>query len=472
MSDNRPSRILRTPGVRVRTTLVAVLVVGVVLSAGAWAFVVLTRGRIEQSIKDAAATRAETVVELVETGALADPLPGRDPNLLAQVVDASGVVIAADRAVEDVAPFVSPGAAQGQGTGVTVPDLFGESQGEVEDRSPYWVVIREASTPEGPVRVLVASSLERAQEAADAAAPMLGIGLPAILAVVALTTWLLTGRALRPVERMRTEAEQISAAALDRRLPVPRSRDEIHRLALTLNDMLQRLEASAQRQRRFVADASHELKSPLATLRAIVDVTAGDPASGFRPEVLTDLGQEIDRLQRLVGNLLYLTQSDEGHPAMLRRDIDLRQVAVDEAASLARRTALLIDTTGLTPALIKGDQDRIAQVVRNLLDNAARYARSTIWLETSTQGSEALLVVSDDGPGIPPGEQERIFERFVRLDESRTRDTGGSGLGLAVARTIARAHGGDLRLVGGCHGGASFEARFPLGVPSGSVTLA
>jgi signal transduction histidine kinase len=472
MSDARPSRILRTAGVRVRTTLVAVLVVGVVLSAGAWAFVVLTRGRIEQSIKDAATTRAETVVELVETGALADPLPGRDPNVLAQVVDASGVVIAADRAAEGVAPFVSPGAAEGQLTGVTVSDLFGESQGEIEDRSPYWVVIREASTPEGPVRVLVASSLERAQEAADAAAPMLGIGLPAILAVVALTTWLLTGRALQPVERMRTEAEQISAAALDRRLPVPRSRDEIHRLALTLNDMLQRLEASAHRQRRFVADASHELKSPLATLRAIVDVTAGDPASEFRPHVLSDLGQEIDRLQRLVGNLLYLAQSDEGHPAILRRDVDLRQVAVDEAASLARRASLLIDTTGLTPAPIKGDQDRIAQVVRNLLDNAARFARSTIWLETVTQGGEALLVASDDGPGILPREEERIFERFVRLDESRTRDTGGSGLGLAVARTIARAHGGDLRLIASRHGGASFEARFPLGGPSSPATPA
>ncbi|MBN2113960.1 MAG: HAMP domain-containing histidine kinase [Acidimicrobiia bacterium] len=460
-NPSRPARHHRGPGVRARATLVSVLVVAVVLILGAWAFMVLTQNRIEQSIRDAAATRAETIVELIQTGTLADPLPGRDPNLLAQVVDASGVVIAADRAVGDVAPFAGPGVAEGEGA-AAVNNLFGENEGDVDDRSPYWVIARHADTAEGPVRVLVAASLEQAVEALNAAAPLLGVGLPVILAVVALTTWLLTGLALRPVESMRTQAEQISAVALDRRLPVPRSRDEIHRLALTLNDMLERLETSTRRHRRFIADASHELKSPLATLRAILDVTAGGPASEPRPEVLADLSHEVGRMQGLVSDLLYLAERDEARPGAPLREVDLDQVAGRAAGLLAHRTPLTINTSGLEPARILGDADQVSRLVGNLLDNAARHARSCIWLETTTRGGEAVLVVSDDGPGIPSGEEERIFERFVRLDESRARDTGGSGLGLAVARAIARSHRGDLRSVPSGHGGASFEARFPL----------
>ncbi|MFQ5948139.1 MAG: ATP-binding protein [Acidimicrobiia bacterium] len=451
-------------GVRARITLLAVVVVGVVLVLGALAFVRLTRSRIESSITAGATARAEGVVALVEAGALKDPLPGRDPEFLAQVVDNSGQVVAADRAIQGIPAFTGSAVAIGQQAEFTVDSLFEAAEDEleeIEDEGPYSVVAIGVDLSEGSGAVLVAASLEPSADARNAVVPVLSLGLPFLLGIVAATTWFLTGRALRPVERMRSEVIQISAADLDRRLPVPQARDEIHRLALTLNQMLERLEASATRQRRFVADASHELKSPLAALRTMVDVALEDPEPDDQLQALRDLGVEVDRMERLANDLLYLASYDEARPPERREEVDLDQVVGREGSSLRQRSPVAVDSSGLAPARIVGDPDRLAQLVRNLADNAARYARSTVWLETAVENGEAVLAVSDDGPGIPPADSERVFERFVRLDDSRTRDRGGAGLGLAVSRAIARSHGGDLRVVEPRYGGATLEARFP-----------
>lgn len=453
-------------GVRARTTLVATAVVGAVLALSGLAFFAVTRSRIESSIGESAAARLDGIVALVEAGALGDPLPGRDPELLGQVVDGSGVVVAADRLVADVGPFIESGVAVGERSERRVASLFEDVENNVaglEDEGPYIVLAHGVELPEGLGTVMVAASLEDASEALGAATPVLGVGLPLLLAIVGLTTWILTGRALRPVELMRAEADRISAAALDRRLPVPGSRDEIHRLALTLNAMLERLEAAAMRQRRFVADASHELKSPLAALRTMVEVSEGDLAAAGHQQVAGDLRVEIDRMWRLVNDLLYLAGYDEAEVAVSRQAVDLDQIVRAEAASLSQRFDLRIDSQEVRPVQVLGDPDRLAQLVRNLTDNAARHAGTTIWLETRQDEGGAVLIASDDGPGIPDAERERIFERFVRLDESRTRGTGGAGLGLAVARAIARSHGGDLSAIAPLHGGASFEARLPRG---------
>ena len=321
------------------------------------------------------------------------------------------------------------------------------------------VVVRGVAGAGGPATVQVAASLEDAGEAVDAVAPALWLGFVAVLAIVGITTWALTGRALRPVEEMRSRADQISAAALDRRLPLPQATDELRSLAITLNAMLERLEQSAIRQRRFVADASHELKSPLTAMRAMVDVAARDPGVA-QPELLTDLDVELDRMQRLVADMLYLARSDESPEARDHAAIDLEQIVAAEAAALRSRSSVVVDTSGLYPVRINGDRTRIAQLVRNLTDNAARHAASTVWLGTARRRDEAVVLVRDDGPGIPEEDRRRVFERFVRLDESRARDTGGAGLGLAVARSIARDHGGELVLASAT-GGAAFEARFP-----------
>lgn len=452
-------------GIRSRTTFAAVIVVGVALVVAAIGLMALTRNRIEASIRDGAVTRAETLVALIDAGALTDPLPGRDLELVAQVVDASGVVVAADRAAGRAAPFTTEPVGVGGRLIVTVDELFESIEGRedgLEDEGPYVVVVQGVAGDGGSATVQVAASLEDAGEALDAVAPVLWIGILAVLAIVGITTWALTGRALRPVEEMRSQADRISAAALDRRLPLPEAHDELRSLAVTLNAMLERLEQSALRQRRFVADASHELKSPLTAMRAMVDVAGRDPDLA-QEELLADFDVELNRMQRLVADMLYLARSDESPQGRHGDAIDLEQIVAAEGAALQSRSSVTVNTTGLRPVRVNGDPARIAQLVRNLTDNAARHAASTVWLGTERHGDDALVVVRDDGPGIPEADRQRVFERFVRLDESRTRDTGGAGLGLAVARAIAREHGGDLVLVVG-DGGATFAARFPAAV--------
>jgi signal transduction histidine kinase len=316
--------------------------------------------------------------------------------------------------------------------------------------------------------VLVAASLEPARRALDVLWPLLLIALPIILAAVGLVIWALTGRALRPVEAMREQAAVISAAELERRLPVPPSHDEVHRLAMTLNDMLDRLEAAALRQQRFVADASHELKSPVAAMRTMLEVAERDPHFEDWRTLLADLGREDRRLERLIGDLLTLARFDEHALAVRRAEVDLDQI-VGREAEAAGRDGGRVDASEVRPMRILGDPDALARLFRNLVDNAARFAAATVWVESEAADGEAVVWISDDGPGIPASAREHVFERFVRLDESRDRRAGGSGLGLALARAVAVAHGGKIAVIEPRHGGATIEVRLPagLGDPAG-----
>lgn len=448
-------------GVRSRAVVAAVIVVAVALAVGTFVLLTLTSDRIEDSIRDAAIARAESLETLIAAGALEDPLPGRDPELFAQVVDASGTVVASDLAISGIPAVADLVVAPGERRVETLDDILEGYEDEpsgLEDQGPYAVVALGVELPGGPGEILVAGSLEDAAQAENAVLPLLGIGLPLLLILVAVVVWILTGRALRPVAEMSAEAERISALALDRRLTPPAARDELRELAATLNEMLERIEAGAVRQRRFVADASHELKSPLASLRTIVDV-AGREGS-FDPEIVSDLGAEIDRMQRLVSDLLLLARHDESPRSSSESDVDLDRV-IAAAAAAQRPGGIAVDTSAVAPVRVRGDAVRLSQMVRNLVDNAVRHADSSVWLEAEERDGRALVIVSDDGPGVPAGESERIFERFVRLDESRTRDTGGAGLGLAVARAVAREHGGDVEVVEPRHGGATFEAWIP-----------
>jgi signal transduction histidine kinase len=275
---------------------------------------------------------------------------------------------------------------------------------------------------------------------------------------VAILTWLLAGFALRPVERLRVQASAVSGT--DRRLTVPLTGDEVQRLAVTLNEMLTRLDEASRTRRRFVADASHELRSPVASLRSIVDVTRAAGAD-LRPDVLEDLSTEIGRLEALIDDLLWLARSDEGDaPEPVREEVDLDQLVRQEAAAVRRRRPIGVDTTATRPARILGDPNALARLVRNLIDNAAHHAQR-IWLRSEAADGWATVGVDDDGPGIPAQEREQVFERFVRLDPARAGGSGGYGLGLAVAREIARAHGGDVTVVESRRGGASLEVRLP-----------
>ncbi|MBD8660938.1 HAMP domain-containing histidine kinase [Frigoribacterium sp. CFBP 8754] len=311
--------------------------------------------------------------------------------------------------------------------------------------------------------VVAARSLDEAQAASAASLVTLGVAVPVALVVLGVTTWFVVGRALRPVEAMRREVDEVTAARLDRRLRDPGGRDEIARLARTLNGMLDRLDASARAQRRFVGDASHELKTPLATIRQHAEVALLHPGSIDGQALAgTVLGEEA-RLTALVQGLLVLARADEGQLGVARRPVDLDDLVVAEASRLRASSPIRVDATGVGPARVVGDEPLLGQVVCNLVANAARHATSTVALALVERDGRAVLTVDDDGAGVPVADRGRVFERFVRLDEARDRDAGGSGLGLAIVAEIVRVHGGAVRVDDSPLGGARFVVDLPAG---------
>ncbi|WP_255658100.1 cell wall metabolism sensor histidine kinase WalK [Actinoplanes sp. L3-i22] len=296
-------------------------------------------------------------------------------------------------------------------------------------------------SPSGATVYLLISPLD----AEAAVAPVdrwLRLGLPAAILFVAMVAWWAAGRALRPVERMRDELAHITAADMSSRVPQPRTGDEIARLAATMNETLDRLADAAERQRRFVADAAHELRSPLAGLRNAAEVAATHGAA-VDPEVLRT---GTERLQQLTDDLLLLARLERTAPAR-GKPVDIAAIAEELVGERRYRVppderfAVVADG----PALVIGREEELGRMLKNLLDNAARYARERIDV-TVTEPEPGLVRVEvhDDGPGIPQADRERVFERFARVDEARDRRHGGAGLGLAIARDIAERYGGRL----------------------------
>jgi signal transduction histidine kinase len=434
----------------IATGVVAATLVIVLVTIG-----LVTRARLAAAAEDRATARAEAVAALVEAGAVNDPLPGRDPDLLAQVIAADGSVLAADRAAAGLAPFSVARLGPGETMllrGNAPPGIIDDDG--IAERGPWVLAIRGTATGE---IVVAGTPLDEAAEVFGAAALVVGLGLLGVLAVVAAATWVLTGRALRPIEHMRSEAAQISEGALDRRLAVPHTADEVSRLATTLNEMLQRLDEAAAARRRFVADASHELRSPVAAMRAMLDVTA---AGSPDPGLLGALDAEVARLEQLVGDLLALARSDQT-PRPRVSEVDVDQALRAEAEAMRQRSSLRVDTSGVEAGRVLADPDAVARLIRNLGDNALRHARTQVWLTTRVSDGVVTIGVDDDGTGISPEDRERVFDRLVRLDPARDRTTGGSGLGLSVVRALARDAGGDAHFVEPRHGGASAEVHLP-----------
>jgi signal transduction histidine kinase len=229
--------------------------------------------------------------------------------------------------------------------------------------------------------------------------------------------------------------------------------------------MLERLRGSAARQRQFVSDASHELRSPLAGMRAELEVALAHKEDADWPGTAGDVLEDLGRLQRLVDQLLVLARLDESAPVAADRSVDLDDLVLREARRARERDGLVVDIRGVSAGRVRGDPDRLRQVVRNLVDNAARHARSKVTLGLQAEAGSAVLTVADDGPGIPAAERERIFERFTRLDEARASDSGGYGLGLAITREIVAAHGGTVE-AGDPPVGARLVVHLPLEDPA------
>ena len=472
--------------VRSRATLAATLVVAVALLAAGAAVLLSLRSDLTGQAESEAASAARAVAVELSDGRPYDKLTGLDEDdRPVQIVDERGRVVAASEDLErvtgtgaDTARPGDPGGRAGgdadddaddsdDANGSDGPDDDGPApRGEVDSDTDFstgtatidgttadyrFAAVEVEFEDRGKFTVYAGAPLAAERSAVGTATTAMLIGFPLLLAVVAGATWLVTRRALSPVEGIRREMAAITASEdLARRVPVPATHDEVARLALTTNETLAALESSVERQRRFVADASHELRSPIASLRTQLEVGAA------HPELLDLDGAVTDtvRLQTLAADLLLLARLDAGErPGDAR--FDLGALAREHAEGRAGVTV----TADEVP--VAGSRAQVGRVLTNLLDNARRHARSAVTVGVRAEGEWAVVAVADDGDGVPEADRERIFERFVRLDEARSRDDGGAGLGLAIARDVAVRHGGTLTVGRAPAGGALFELRLP-----------
>lgn len=441
----------RRRSLRARITVLAAVALAAALLAGSALFTVVLRVSLVGAVDDRLRQRSAEVERLVAEDALPTQLAGSDRALAVQVLSPEGGVQAASVDASRVVPLLSPPEVE-SAVRRGGPAFLGGDRTGYGDR----LRVLATRTERGPV-VVVAVPVTAQNDSLRVVRLALALGVPVLLAGLAGAVWLTVGRTLRPVDELRAGAEAVSAREPSRRLPVPSARDEVQRLARTLNGMLDRLEAGAQQQRAFVADAAHELRSPLAALRTELEVSLAHPdAAGHEQQSAAALN-EVLRMSRLVDDLLLLARLD-GSTRAHSVDVDLAEVAraVAPAAGPDAHVAL---TLGFAP--VYGDPDALARVVRNLVDNAARHTNGVIEVRTHRANEMVELIVDDDGPGIPAGERERVFDRFARVDSPRSRDAGGTGLGLAIVRQIVTAHGGTVRAEQRPGGGARLVVRLP-----------
>ena len=417
------------------------------------------------------------------------PLAGK-AAVLPLKPDELGSPVVTGSALADLAYEASGGAGRGD-LDELIDAPAAPSAGAFRDVSRFVIDTRRV----GGAEILVAADTSDVARSVEQVEVILWAAAPIMAAAAALVTWLLTGRALRPVDRMTERVRAINAGTLHERVPIPGTGDEIDRLAGTMNSMLERIERHDIRLRRFVTDAAHELRTPVAVLRAEAEVAlrrGADPSvpdpsvsnlsvpdpSGL--DLASGVLAESLRLQRIVDDLLVLARHDETSPGEASpgeagpdgtgpgvaaaprpgaEEIDLDDVVL---AEVERARAVPVDVAAVSAGRVSGPADSAARVVAHLLDNAARHARSRVAVALRTEPSgEVVLTVDDDGEGIAPEDRRRVFERFTRLGEARTRDNGGAGLGLAVVASLVREMGGTVTVGDSPLGGARFEARFP-----------
>lgn len=320
---------------------------------------------------------------------------------------------------------------------------------------------RRLTLASGTVTLVAERSLTEVTTTTDRINDSLTLGVPFLIVLMGLMTWWLTGRALRPVEQIRSEAAAITGSTIHKRVPEPTTNDEIGRLARTMNSMLDRLEESSQRQRRFVSDASHELRSPIATIRAQLEVAKRRGADADWSAVADRILAEDARLENAVTDLLDLARAEEGENIDAVVDIDEIVLTEADRYQSSEIVNTTIDTHKVSAGRARGNPAQCTRIVRNLLDNACRHAKSQVAVSLTTEQEFVVLTVDDDGPGIPLADRDRVFDRFTRLDEGRSRDAGGMGIGLAMVRTIADRHGGSVTIGDAPLGGARFVVRLP-----------
>ncbi|HET9311969.1 MAG TPA: histidine kinase dimerization/phospho-acceptor domain-containing protein, partial [Actinomycetota bacterium] len=375
-----------TAGVRVRTTVAAVLVVGAALIIATVVMEIRLRNTLRKSIEDAAVLTAESIAGAIEHGTIMPVIETGDADEeFVQVVDPAGVVVAATENLIGRTPVAEIDG----GDSRVVEDLpFEEGEGA------FMVVAAPVTTDAGSRTVLVGRALEPVDESTEAVAGFLVVGIPVLLVVVGAVTWAVVGRALAPVESIRSEVQTISGDQLSQRVPVPEADDEIAHLATTMNVMLDRLEEGRDRQRRLVSDASHELRSPIAAIRQHAEVAHAHPTESDVRELAEVVLAEDLRLQRMVEDLLLLTRIDEGTLALRRAEVDLDDIVLEEASRLrASEIDRRIDSRAVSAGRIHGDAAHLERLVRNLIDNAIRHSDTTVTLSLREAGPEVVFTV-------------------------------------------------------------------------------
>jgi signal transduction histidine kinase len=458
----------RRISLRARLTAASTIVIAVGMAAAATLLVWRVDSVLAANL-DATLTRQVRDVAADVAQGVANPRVARSAgeSTVLQVVDGAGTVISSSGDIDgEPRLFFNLPAA-------SVPTLDTATPAALD--GPYRVAALAVTTPTGPVTVYVGSPTTPLADSTDELGAALIIGVPTMVALLALVGWLLVGRALRPVDVIRRQAAAIPGTDLQKRLDVPASDDELGRLAQTFNDLLERIATAADRQRRFVADAAHELRTPLATLRARLEIDLRHPPGGESDTKIAAARQlslqQVTRLAALVDDLLQLARLD-ADPRLHRRPIDLDDLLWETVREAREAGAPHLDTTGISPVRVLGDPVALHRMMRNLIRNAVRHADQTVTVRlvrhtpaaggrpSASTGGAAILTIADDGPGIPLADRERVFERFVRLDEGRAREAGGTGLGLAIVADIVTAHGGHVRIEDN-HPGAKISVELP-----------
>ncbi|HEY0239498.1 MAG TPA: HAMP domain-containing sensor histidine kinase [Friedmanniella sp.] len=451
-------------GLRRRSVVTAVVVVGVALLAGSAVLLLLLQAALVATVRTEVSNRASDITALIrsdglDVAAVAVRRGGRSGEVT-QVVDSADRVLATSDPRVGGQPLSALRPTDERTAIGTLTDLPGLS-----DPESRLVASRRVQRDGADYWVLVVAPVQVQEDTVRTVALFLLVAVPLLLVLVGLAVWFLVGRSLGSVERIRRQVGAVDGRHLGQRVPVPPTGDEVALLAQTMNAMLARLQDSDEALRAFLSDAGHELRSPLATVVAALDLTAVDPAAAERLDLVPVVRAEVERLQGLVEDLLTLAKADARTLLPVLRAVDLDDVLEPEVRRL-RALGRCRVVAVLPPTQVHGDAARLAQVFRNLLDNAVRHAASEVAV-TLLAGDGAVpgtvrVDVDNDGPPVPADQRDRVFERFVRLEPGRDREAGGTGLGLAISAAIVGLHGGTILTGESPAGWCRFSVTLPL----------
>ena len=437
--------------VRLRITVVAALLITLATAIAAAVLVATLRDSLIDAADTSSRSRANELVVAATRNLLTESIANIAEEGVAQVVRDDGTVLAASENVKGETRLSDVVPERGQPVRLILRNAPDE-----DEREDYRVWAVRGSG----VTAYVGTSLEDENEVIFELSRSLVIGLPLLVALFVAGTWFMVGRTLRPVEDIRSEVASISHRRLDRRVPIPPTNDEIGRLAVTMNEMLGRLEDASNRQREFVGNASHELQSPLASFRTQLEVATAHPEGADWPSLAKNLLADGNRMESMVQDLLFLAREDADAPRPTT-PVDFDDIVLEEVTRKRSTCATDVNVDGVSGAPMAGHREDLARMVRNLLDNACAYASTRVDVTLETVDGHVELVVSDDGPGVAPEDRPKIFDRFYRADPVRNPQTSGTGLGLAIAAAVAKAHEGTIEVTDGDPG-----ARFVVSLPT------